>query len=185
MVFPFGPGTVPPAGGETLGGVHFDPNVLPTSGSGLVIFQHMDPNMYGVKILFAPTVNTGGAIDTFTYTLTLTNPSEVWSAAAISSNMLAGFSGADFNREICSLGFGIGTCETISTHDTEHKGFETLDGFGSMLYVTDMYQTLSTTAQISDLTGTFYATPGPLPLLGAGTAFGFSRRLRKRIKGAA
>jgi len=26
--------------------------------------------------------------------------------------------------------------------------------------------------------------PGPLPLLGAGAAFGFSRRIRSRIKGA-
>ena len=26
--------------------------------------------------------------------------------------------------------------------------------------------------------------PGPLPLLGAGAAFGFSRRIRNRIKGA-
>jgi hypothetical protein len=184
MVFPFGPGTVPPAGGETLGGAHFDPNVLPTSGSGKVSFENVYSSMYSVKILFAPTVNTGGAIDTFTYTLTLTNPGEVWSAAAISSNVLAGFTGADFNREICSLGFGIGTCETNFTQDTEAKGFEALDGFGSTIYVTDMYQTVSPTARISDLTGTFYATPGPLPLLGAGTAFGFSRRLRQRIKSA-
>ena len=27
-----------------------------------------------------------------------------------------------------------------------------------------------------------YQTPGPLPLLGAGAAFGFSRKLRGRIK---
>ena len=29
-----------------------------------------------------------------------------------------------------------------------------------------------------------YTAPGPLPLFGAGAAFGFSRRLRKRIQGA-
>lgn len=28
----------------------------------------------------------------------------------------------------------------------------------------------------------FYQTPGPLPVLGAGVAFGFSRKLRQRIK---
>ena len=28
------------------------------------------------------------------------------------------------------------------------------------------------------------SVPGPLPLLGAGAAFGFSRRIRSRIKGA-
>jgi hypothetical protein len=30
----------------------------------------------------------------------------------------------------------------------------------------------------------FRQTPGPLPILGAGAAFGFSRKLRSRIKGA-
>jgi hypothetical protein len=29
-----------------------------------------------------------------------------------------------------------------------------------------------------------FQTPGPLPVLGAGAAFGFSRKLRSRIKAA-
>jgi len=33
--------------------------------------------------------------------------------------------------------------------------------------------------------GTFTGTPGPLPLFGAGAAFGFSRKARRRIKAAA
>jgi hypothetical protein len=43
------------------------------------------------------------------------------------------------------------------------------------------------TLQINNITGTargthHYDVPGPLPLLGVGAAFGFSRKLRKRIK---
>lgn len=34
-----------------------------------------------------------------------------------------------------------------------------------------------------DVTGFSYAVPGPLPAAGAATAFGYSRRLRRRIKG--
>jgi hypothetical protein len=44
------------------------------------------------------------------------------------------------------------------------------------------------TGDISSISNTFNqkksSVPGPLPLLGAGAAFGFSRRIRSRIKGA-
>ena len=38
--------------------------------------------------------------------------------------------------------------------------------------------------QLDNYTNTFEAVPGPLPVLGAGAAFGFSRKLRARIKAA-
>jgi hypothetical protein len=37
-------------------------------------------------------------------------------------------------------------------------------------------------ATVSSWTNTISQTPGPLPILGAGAAFGFSRKLRRRIK---
>jgi hypothetical protein len=37
-------------------------------------------------------------------------------------------------------------------------------------------------ANVDNYTNTFRQTPGPLPILGAGTALGFSRKLRKRVK---
>lgn len=37
---------------------------------------------------------------------------------------------------------------------------------------------------ITQITNSIYQTPGPLPLLGAGAAFGFSRKLRQRVKNA-
>lgn len=38
---------------------------------------------------------------------------------------------------------------------------------------------------VQQLTNTVIQTPGPLPILGAGAAFGFSRRLRSRVKASA
>jgi len=49
----------------------------------------------------------------------------------------------------------------------------------SKVYVLDTWQT--TTVGIDNLINV-YNTPGPLPALGAGAAFGFSRKLRGRIK---
>ena len=52
----------------------------------------------------------------------------------------------------------------------------------STIYVKDSYS-VSNGGQLDNFTNTFQ-TPGPLPILGAGAAFGFSRKLRGRIKAA-
>jgi len=51
----------------------------------------------------------------------------------------------------------------------------------SSLYIKDTYSVTGTAVGIDKITNTFQ-TPGPLPILGAGAAFGFSRKLRGRIK---
>lgn len=45
--------------------------------------------------------------------------------------------------------------------------------------------TVPQTASVLDFTHTVTQTPGPLPILGAGAAFAFSRKLRSRISKAA
>ena len=52
----------------------------------------------------------------------------------------------------------------------------------SEIYVKDTY-IVDAGGQLDNFTNTFQ-TPGPLPILGAGAAFGFSRKLRGRIKAA-
>ncbi len=52
----------------------------------------------------------------------------------------------------------------------------------STIYVKDTYS-VDAGGQLDNFTNTFQ-TPGPLPILGAGAAFGFSRKLRGRIKAA-
>jgi hypothetical protein len=58
---------------------------------------------------------------------------------------------------------------------------------GTSIQVTDTY-TVGTNGILNSFNNTFTQTdsvPGPLPLLGAGMALGFSRKLRSRIKGSA
>jgi hypothetical protein len=62
----------------------------------------------------------------------------------------------------------------------------TLPLSGTFVDVTDSYIVLAG-AGINRFNNGFTQTsgvPGPLPLLGAGAAFGFSLRIRSRIKGA-
>jgi len=56
---------------------------------------------------------------------------------------------------------------------------------GTSISVTDSWDLDPATGTIMSISNTYTQTvPGPLPLLGAGAAFGFSRRIRNRIKGA-
>jgi hypothetical protein len=50
----------------------------------------------------------------------------------------------------------------------------------SSLYIEDVIN--GGGGSITGVTNGFRQTPGPLPILGAGAAFGFSRKLRSRIK---
>jgi len=57
---------------------------------------------------------------------------------------------------------------------------------GTFIQVTDTYS-VGTGGRLNSFNNTFTQTdsvPGPLPLLGAGMALGFSRKLRSRIKGS-
>jgi hypothetical protein len=51
------------------------------------------------------------------------------------------------------------------------------------IYIRDNYSTVGD-AGIDKITNSLNSVPGPLPILGAGAAFGFSRKLRGRIKAA-
>jgi hypothetical protein len=93
---------------------------------------------------------------------------------------------------VCTTGFDTGTCTTINTTNTGSSGPLTnlLGTPGLTIWVEDTYVTTGS-GRITGITNTFTTksngtgVPGPLPLLGAGAAFGFSRKLRNRMKLAA
>ncbi|MFN9661447.1 MAG: hypothetical protein ACK6BC_13955, partial [Cyanobacteriota bacterium] len=53
--------------------------------------------------------------------------------------------------------------------------------YGSPITLTASYEPSSTAVTLKQLNHTIEKTPAPLPLAGAGFAFGFSRKLRRRI----
>ena len=61
----------------------------------------------------------------------------------------------------------------------------TLNPFSeSKLWIEDYWSSYTTGNVNIDAIKNTFQTPGPLPVLGAGAAFGFSRKLRSRIKAA-
>jgi hypothetical protein len=159
-------------------------------GAGTFTFDSPMANLWTTSLNFNPGYNSGGVSQEFKYTLSTSN-GDTFTLAGLTSQMQALLPGGEFSKEVCSTGFGAGTCVNLSTIDTATSPNMPLVGFGSKIWVKDTYKTTNGTAQITGITNAFLATaatnnvPGPLPVLGAGAAFGFSRKLRKRIKQSA
>jgi MYXO-CTERM domain-containing protein len=189
----WGPAT-PYTGGNTEGFGTFT-GVSVGGGTGDFTFASPSANNYTANLNFNPGYNNQ-INQQFKYTLASTN-SYTFTQAGLTSQMQALFQGGTFSKQVCSTGFGTGTCQTFTSTDTGTSAqSSTLVGFGTQIWVTDNYQSTaaSPNGQITGITNTFATTaptpppsgaPGPLPLLGAGAAFGFSRRIRSRIKAAA
>jgi hypothetical protein len=76
------------------------------------------------------------------------------------------------------VGLAAGTTisvQLLSNNDLSLDGSGNLSGSGSNGFYDDIRIHTATTPPTT-------STPGPLPVLGAGAAFGVSRRLRRRIK---
>ena len=72
------------------------------------------------------------------------------------------------------------TASPLVSTDGSNTGLVPILNPTANIYVKDSY-TVGAGGQLDNYTNTFQ-TPGPLPILGAGAAFGFSRKLRSRIK---
>ena len=186
--------SVPYTGGNTEGNATFT-GVAVGGGTGDFTFASPSANTFTANLNFNPGFNASTNQE-FKYTLATTN-SYTFVQAGLTSQMQALFQGGAFSKQVCSSGFNSGTCRTFTTTDTATSAQpSTLTGFGTQIWVTDFYVSTqpSPAGQITGLTNTFLTqaptpppsgAPGPLPLLGAGAAFGFSRRIRSRIKAAA
>jgi hypothetical protein len=172
------PGFAAPEAGAAI-----ELTLVPTGApapSGLITFDSPMPDMYSVKAGFIPQNVTGQ----YQYNLTLADLSERFSRVAFTTNVQAALEGVKFQKQVCDTGYGVGDCRTFALDNTATLGLQDLGFLSRKIYVTDTYTATNLTSQVSDITNTFEAVPGPLPVLGAGAAFGFSRKLRKRIKSA-
>ena len=159
----------------------------PTAGVGTIDFDWIalppetnppTPNYFGdlweVDVDFDADLSTPTS-GTFDYKINITDPSWTFERVRLKVDALAGnpsvikkiFSDAGFTNEILEV---------------TANGFVSLPTGYQTLYVRDTYNVAQ-----GDVLGSFQnvytqTVPGPLPLVGAGTAFAFSRGLRRRLK---
>ncbi|MEB3333429.1 MAG: hypothetical protein VKP70_00425 [Cyanobacteriota bacterium] len=161
----------------------------PSEGSGDIKLHDINPpatpGLVGVNVEFTPNYgappDAGPRSGEFRYQL-LSN-GDLFNWARLDSNCpLAGcnvkkylFSDASFTTPI-NLSNSKTFLESINGSPEQAN----LLGSYTNLYIQEIY-TVDATG-ILDNFGNTFQTPGPLPILGAGAAFGFSRKLRSRIK---
>jgi hypothetical protein len=86
-----------------------------------------------------------------------------------------------YGTRLLSDGYTVDPNSLIDTLNLTDNFFDKGPAYGSVLYVNDSWEG---PGAIDNISNEFSQVPGPVPLLGAGAAFGFSRRLRRRLKGA-
>jgi hypothetical protein len=145
-------------------------------GSTLVFqYQTPDSHPWHVDVDLAGNDVNGGFLK---YKVEITDPSQFFSSAMLAGQLQSNnpdltkqiYSDSTFTTEICNITIGPSATQTCSIS-------------GKQIWVKDTWQA---GAGVDNFANDFSQTsvPGPLPLLGAGAAFGFSRRIRSRIKGA-
>lgn len=91
------------------------------------------------------------------------------------------------NDPFCEVDKYINGSSTPTLTSTNGANVGPASLFGTTISVKNTFFTTGTNATLDAIVNNYTQTdnvPGPLPLLGAGAAFGFSRRLRSRIKRA-
>lgn len=114
----------------------------------------------------------------FTYVASITDPSRVFSAVDLDSDadVLAS------PPSILTANFTGGAVPITLSSTNGSSSFADVAGGPQILTVRNEY---NGAGAIDSFENSFQQTsvPGPLPVLGAGVAFGFSRKLRRRIQG--
>jgi hypothetical protein len=136
-------------------------------------YQTPDSHPWHVDVDLAGNDTDGGFLK---YTMDITDPNFTFSSAALMGAIQSNnpsvnkkiYSDSAFTNLICDITIG-------------PSANQTCDISGKQIWVQD---TWFSGQGVDNFSNDFAQVPGPLPLLGVGAAFGFSRKLRKRIKGS-
>jgi hypothetical protein len=136
-------------------------------------YQTPDSHPWHVDVDLAGNDTDGGFLK---YTMDITDPNFTFSSAALMGAIQSNnpsvnkkiYSDSAFNNLICDITIGPSANQTCNIS-------------GKQIWVQD---TWFSGQGVDNFSNDFQQVPGPLPILGIGAAFGFSRKLRKRIKGS-
>jgi hypothetical protein len=170
-----------------------DPATLPGTADCNLVSQQTNVATFdtdfettGAGGLFGPTTLT------YSYQLTTTTPGHWFDFALVDSDLdLLGETGNTVKKDIfATTDFTQAPIFSATSTDGSNSGLLPIQGQYSTIYVRDSITLVGgvggtgPVADLDNVTNTVTQTPGPLPILGAGAAFGFSRKLRGRIKAA-
>ncbi|MFZ0407373.1 MAG: hypothetical protein WAM11_04585 [Cyanobium sp.] len=170
----------------TTGDKNVKLTTLPTVGSGQIDFANLVGDLFTVRTFFTPVLNAQFSNAKFQYDIDIISGTQKFAGIKLAVNAVQA---VDVSKADATPGGPY--FETLFSADSlspipSGLGFYAVSGDRTSLSVLDTY-TVGPTSSLTSFTNTFQQTevPGPLPLVGAGMAFGFSRKLRNRIKTSA
>lgn len=125
---------------------------------------------------------TGPQMDGVQYEVTVSNPGWWFSEVALDS-IVTSPGGVVVTKEIYSDPSFTTLVWSATSIDGTVLAFQPIPHYYATLYVIDSY-TIPAGKTLGKVRNSFRQSPAPLPVVGAAAAFGFSRKLRKRIKAA-
>jgi len=134
-------------------------------------------DQFSLQLDFNPD-NEGPYTGEFDYQITVTDPNYEFATAELDSIV----SGVPIGTTVTKKIFGF--ADIVSTDGSNEPGVPVS---GKVLTVRNLWdvKAASVLNSFADTYTQKESVPGPLPLLGAGIAFGFSRKLRRRINASA
>lgn len=152
----------------------------PNSGTGDIELEDLVPGVLGdevkVDVDWTPALTTGTG--SFQYTLFHNSQPFRRSSVVLVTNPLAVNPLASLTKTIYDNSTFTGPpLATINVNQANPQGIANYTGVGNQIWVQVDYNG----TEIDNIVD-YHEVPGPLPILGAGAAFGFSRKLRSRIK---
>jgi hypothetical protein len=118
----------------------------------------------------------------FTYEATITQPGWVFSKVDLDTDADV-FANPASELE-ATYSFAGGNSPIVLKSINGSSSLETVTGGPTAITVRNIYNGEGAIDTIENSFQQTQTVPGPVPLLGAGAAFGFSRKLRRRLKGA-
>lgn len=159
-------------------------STLPTSGKGTITFLNSVQDFFALKTSFLDEALLAPASGSLEYDVDITSGLQTFKGVQLSVDAFGKTTTVE--SELSSpTRFATLTSTNSASPIPSASLFETVNFTGlTNLKVRATYK-LVDPSSLSSFTSTFEQTakvPGPLPVLGAGMAFGFSRKLRRRIK---
>lgn len=166
----------------------------PDNGSGSMSFDWLDVNNNGtwaippdphsmdqwlLNIVFTPPLLNGGITSKFEYKIKTTDPRYFFEDVTLQSQVIGGASVVKNIYSVLANG-GKGTLIGSLTDN----GSINLSAWKEV-FIEDIAQANTVGSSVSSYQNVFrqhVPVPGPLPLLAAGAAFSFTRKLRRRVK---
>ena len=153
-----------------------------------------DVDQWHVDVDFNPDFPSAGvgapAASVFNYALKITDPFPLMTFSKVALARLLNAGGGPYTtvKEVFAATLDVGdvpVCDYTTPIATLNNP-PTPDGFdpigGRVICVRDTLTVTAGVGSIDNYVNQYTQTSGPLPILGAGAAFGFSRKLRGRIK---